>query len=43
MYVLQTYGLNEKEKKLYNERILEIEHARFTTLVMSATGGMGRE
>ena len=38
------YETNEKEKKrTYNERILQIEHGRFTPLVFSATGGMGRE
>ena len=30
-------------KKPYNERILQTEHGSFTPLVMSATGGMGRE
>ena len=40
----KTYQLNEKEKKrLYNERIMQVEHGTFTPLVMSATGGMGRE
>ena len=38
------YEVNEKEKKRhYNERILEIEHASFTPMVYSATGGCGRE
>ena len=38
----KTYQLNEKEKKrLYNERIMQVEHGTFTPLVMSATGGMG--
>ena len=42
--ISRTYELNEKEKKrLYNERITEIEHGSFTPLVMSATGGMGQE
>ena len=42
--ISKTYELNEKEKKrLYNERIIEIEHGSFTPLVMSATGVMGRE
>ena len=37
----KTYQLNEKEKKrLYNERIMQVEHGTFTPLVMSATGGM---
>ena len=40
----KTYQLNEKGKKrLYNERIMQVEHGTFTPLVMSATGGMGRE
>ena len=40
----KTYQLNEKEKKrLYNERITQVEHGTFTPLVMSTTGGMGRE
>jgi hypothetical protein len=40
----KTYEINEKEKKKqYNERILQVEHGSFTPLVMSATGGMGRE
>ena len=42
--ISKTYGVNKKEKKkLYNERILQIEHGSFTPLVMSATGGMDRE
>ena len=42
--LLKTYQLNEKEKKrLYNERIMQVEYGTFTPLVMSATGGMGRE
>ena len=40
----KTYQLNEKEKKrLYNERIMQVEHGTFTPLVMCATGGIGRE
>ena len=40
----KSYEMNEKEKKkCYNERILQVEHGSFTPLVMSATGGMGRE
>ena len=40
----KTYEINEKEKKKhYNERVLQVEHGSFTPLVMSATGGMGRE
>ena len=42
--ISKTYEVNEKEKKkLYNERILQIEHGSFTPRVMSATGGMSRE
>ena len=42
--ISKTYEVNEREKKkLYNERILQIEHRSFTPLVMLATGGMGRE
>ena len=40
----KAYEINEKEKKKqYNERVLQVEHGSFTPLVMSATGGMGRE
>ena len=40
----KTYDTNEKEKKKqYNDRIMQVEHGTFTPLVMSATGGMGRE
>ena len=40
----KTYECNEKEKKrLYNERIMQVEHGSFTPLVKSATGGMGQE
>ena len=40
----KTYQLNEKEeKRLCNERIMQVEHGTFTPLMMSATGGMGRE
>ena len=36
--------MNEKEKKKqYNERIIQVEHGSFTPLVMTASGGMGRE
>ena len=36
--------LNEKEnKRLYNERIIEIEHGSFIPLMMSAVGGMSLE
>ena len=34
----RTYVMNEKEKKkMYNERVMQIEHGSFTPLVMSAT------
>ncbi len=36
------YRKHEKEKKrAYEQRILQIEHASFTPLVMSSTGGLG--
>ena len=42
--ISKTYEVNQKEKKkLYNERILQIEHGSFTPLLMSAADGMGRE
>ena len=35
---------HEKEKKIaYEQRVLEVEHASFVPLVMSATGGMARK
>ncbi len=38
------YKRHEDEKKrVYGQRILEIEHSVFTPLVFSTTGGMGRE
>ncbi|XP_064397778.1 uncharacterized protein LOC135344497 [Halichondria panicea] len=38
------YKKHEREKKRsYEQRVREIEHASFTPLVMSTTGGMGRE
>ncbi len=38
------YKKHEDEKKrAYGERILEIEHGVFTPLVLSTSGGMGRE
>ena len=40
----KTYQLNQKEKKcLYSKRIMQVGGGTFTPLVMSATGGMGRE
>ena len=38
------YKKHEDEKKrTYGQRILEVEHGVFTPLVLSTTGGMGRE
>ena len=38
------YGKHEKEKKrTYEQRIREIEHSRFTPLVLSTTAGMSKE
>ena len=38
------HNINEsKNKKLYNERVLQVEHSSFTPLVMSSKGGFGRE
>ena len=40
----KSYEVNEKEKKRsYGRRILQVEHGSFTPIVLSATGGMGRE
>ena len=39
--LISVYRRHEKEKKrLYEQRVLEVEHSTFTPLVMSATGGM---
>ena len=36
--------MNEQEKsRAYNERTLQIDHGRFTPLVFSINGSMGRE
>ena len=32
----------EKKKRCYEQRIREVEHSAFTSLVLSCTGGMGR-
>ena len=32
-----------EKKKLYEERVLNVEHSTFTPLVFSVTGGMSRE
>ncbi len=35
---------HERQKKsAYNRRIIEVDHGTFTPLVLSTTGGMGRE
>ena len=40
----QVYIKHEKEKKrMYNERVLQIEKGSFTPIVMSTFGGMGNE
>ena len=39
-----SYRTHEKMKKrAYQQRVLEIEHASFTPVVLSATGGMANE
>ena len=44
MNLSKCYSINENEKKRqYNERVLQVEHATFTPLVMSSCGGFGRE
>ncbi len=38
------YSKHQKEKKrAYEQRILEVEHASFTPIVLSATGGMAKQ
>ena len=38
------YNSHDRQKKnLYNKRIVEVEHGTFTPIVLSTTGGMGRE
>ena len=40
----QIYAAQEEEKKkLYNDRVLEVEKASFVPLVFTTTGGMGPE
>ena len=40
--ILMTFQRHEREKRrLYDQRIREIEHGSFTPLVFSACGGMG--
>ena len=42
--IAKTYLKHEKEKKTsYLHRVLEVEKSTFTPLVMSTTGGLGRE
>ena len=37
------YRKHEQEKRRhYDQRVREVEHATFTPLVLSTTGGMGR-
>ena len=33
--------LEQEKKRVYEQRICEVEHSSFTPLVFSATGGMG--
>ena len=35
--------MEDKKRKAYNHRIIEIEHGTFTPLVFSSFGGMGAE
>ena len=38
------YAFHERQKKnSYNQRVIQIEHGTFTPIVLSTTGGMGRE
>ena len=38
------YRKHKREKKrVYDQRVREVEHSSFTPLIFSATGGMGRE
>ena len=44
MTTTQIYRLHENEKKrLYNQRVTEIEQGTFTPLIFTTTGGMGEE
>ena len=40
---LITKATDEKQKKQYYQRVIEIEYGSFTPLVMSAYGGVSRE
>ena len=38
------YSYHERQKKnAYNRRIIDIDHGTFTPIVLSTTGGMGKE
>ena len=40
----QIHRLHENEKKRqYSSRVLDIEHGTFTPLILTTTGGMGKE
>ena len=40
----QIYRMHENEKKRqYSRRVLETEHGTFTPLIVTTTGGMGKE
>ena len=41
--VFKGYYLSIEKQRTYNERVMQVEHRSFTPLVMSASGGMGRE
>ena len=42
--IKKCYKKHEKEKKrIYEERIKNIEHSSFTPLILSATGGMAKQ
>ena len=35
--------MRRKKKRMYNHRVIQIEHGQFTPLVFSTTGGMAKE
>ena len=35
--------MKKKKKRAYNERVLNVEKASFTPIVLATTGGMGKE
>ena len=41
--ISNVFKANEKEKRRYNQRIVQIEHGSFTPLVFSAFGGCSRD